>query len=107
MKNIILDETIEHEMNEISEKEGISKAEALTKIADEHWDKFVENDKKRIERLKEQGVPVTKRRLQKATRRSHKNTTKKMKEKYQKTPRQTKQTKRLNQQNIPQSVCPF
>jgi len=32
--NITFDETLEQEMNEISEKEGISKAEAMTKIAD-------------------------------------------------------------------------
>jgi hypothetical protein len=80
--NIILDKTIEREMNEIAKKEGISKALALTKIADKHWDKFVENDKKRIKSLKERGVPVTKedykKRLEEAIKQNPK-----MKEKYQ------------------------
>jgi hypothetical protein len=53
------DETIEKQMNEISEKEGISKAEAMAKIADKHWANFLENDKKMMKHLKERGIPIT------------------------------------------------
>jgi integrase len=57
--NITFDETIEQQMNEISEKEGISKAEALTKIADNKWAKFLESQKQMEKRFKERGIPVT------------------------------------------------
>ena len=57
--DIILDETLEKQMNEISENEGISKSEAMGKIADKHWDNFLESDKKMMEHLKERGVPIT------------------------------------------------
>lgn len=54
----------------------------MNEIADKHWDKFVENDKKRIKSLRERGVPVTKedykKRLEEAIKQNPK-----MKEKYQ------------------------
>ena len=58
--NIVFDETLEREMNEISEKEGISKAEALTKIADKHWKHFLEGQKRMEKMAKESGLPITK-----------------------------------------------
>ena len=57
--DIILDETLEEEMLEISEKEGISKAEAMGKIADNHWTKVLEGQKKLEKMCKEKGIPVT------------------------------------------------
>ena len=57
--NITFDETLEQEMNEISEKEGISKAEAMTKIADKHWTGVLESQKQMEKSMKERGVPIT------------------------------------------------
>ena len=57
--DIILDETLEEEMLEISEKEGISKAEAMGKIADNHWTNVLEDQKKLEKMCKEKGIPVT------------------------------------------------
>ena len=57
--DIILDETLEEEMLEISEKEGISKAEAMTKIADKHWTGFLESQKQMEKSMKARGVPIT------------------------------------------------
>jgi len=58
--NITFDETIEQQMNEISEKDRISKAEALTKIADKHWKHFLEGQKRMEKIAKENGTAITK-----------------------------------------------
>jgi integrase len=57
--NITFDETLEKEMNEISNKEGIGKAEAMTKIADKHWKGVLESQKQMEKSMKERGVPIT------------------------------------------------
>ncbi|MCW3994481.1 MAG: tyrosine-type recombinase/integrase [Candidatus Bathyarchaeota archaeon] len=57
--NITFDETLEQQMNEISEKEGISKAEAMAKIADDRWTRLLESQKQMEKRCKEKGIPVT------------------------------------------------
>ena len=57
--DIILDETLEQQMNEISKKEGISKAEAMGKIADNHWANILEGQKQMEKSMKERGVPIT------------------------------------------------
>lgn len=57
--NITFDETLEQEMNEIAEKEGISKAEAMKKIADNRWAEFLEGQKKMAKLAKERGIPIT------------------------------------------------
>jgi len=58
--NIVFDETLERKMNEISEKEGITKAEALVKIAENDWAKFLEGQKRMEKMAKESGLPITK-----------------------------------------------
>jgi len=57
--NIVFDEALEREMNEIAEKEGITKAQAMAKIAENHWAKFLEGQKQMEKRCKEKGIPVT------------------------------------------------
>ena len=56
--NLVFDETLEREMNEISEKEGITKAEALAKIAENDWAKFLEGQKRMKKMAKKHGVPM-------------------------------------------------
>ena len=56
--NIVFDETLGREMNEISEKEGITKAEALVKIAENDWAKFLEGQKRMEKMAREHGVPM-------------------------------------------------
>ena len=56
--NIVFDETLEREMNEISEKEGITKDEALAKIAENDWAKFLEGQKRMEKMAKKHGVPM-------------------------------------------------
>jgi len=57
--NIVFDEALEREMNEIAEKEGITKAQAMAKIAENHWAKFLEGQKLMEKRAKERGIPTT------------------------------------------------
>ena len=57
--NITFDETLEQQMSEISKKEGISKAEAMGKIADNNWANKLEGQKQMEKSMKERGVPVT------------------------------------------------
>jgi len=57
--DIILNGTLEEEMIEISEKEGIRQAEAMGKIADNSWARKIKGQKKLEKMCKEEGIPVT------------------------------------------------
>jgi len=57
--NIVFDEALEQEMNEIAKKEGITKAQAMAKIAENHWTKFLEGQKRMEKMAKDRGVPIT------------------------------------------------
>jgi hypothetical protein len=57
--NIVFDEALEQEMNEIAKKEGITKAQAMAKIAENDWTKFLEGQKRMEKMAKDSGVPIT------------------------------------------------
>jgi integrase len=57
--NIVFDEALEQEMNEIAKKEGITKDQAMAKIAENDWAKFLEGQKRMEKMAKERGIPTS------------------------------------------------
>ena len=57
--DIVFDEALEQEMNEIAKKEGITKAQAMAKIAENDWAKFLEGQKRMEKMAKERGIPTS------------------------------------------------